>query len=759
MSLKPVNRLVGLALALVCTLAVTLPAIAESAVAPGWSFTGVSLSATRVTSGQPVTVTPQVTGDLGGATYNYVWQRNGSWAQGEWGSTVLSSGSGTPDSSATLSSEVSRPGSYTVYVDVTDRSGQTRTMSATLEVAPPSWSFSGVGLSASSVTSGEAVTVTPQVTGDLDGAAYNYVWQRNGSWAEGEWGSTVKDTGRGTGEASSTLTLTRPGTYTVYVDVTDRSGQTRTMSATLEVASPEWSFSGVELSSSSVTSGEPVTVTPQVTGDLGGAEYNYVWQRDGSWAEGEWGSTVLSEGAGTPDPSATLSSEVSRPGTYTVYVDVTDRSGRTRTMSATLEVAPPEWSFTGVEVSSSRVRVDEPVTVTPEVSGDLAGASYNYVWSYGGGWDLWGSTVRDEGKGTADPTGTLSLYRPGRYVLYVDVTDRSGRTRTMSAEVEAYDDSWSLDGVSAAPAEVVAGDDVTCAPEVSGDASGLRYNYVWQRDGSWAEGDWGSTELCTGSDTDEASHAGALGTPGRYTLYVDAVSARGERRTASTRVVAWGVTGVSASGSAASGWTASADLFEGHGVPGTLYRFRWASADGSASGTLQDWSVDGDVNFDASTLGDVGDFKVEIDVRYPNGFTATFDSGSIEYLTRAQRAVVDSAYKTSSYRGVSGWCAAWVSKVFAAAGYGWYSGDANDMYWAWCHSSNLSELRAGMVIAVDKSPTRLGRLYGHIGVYVGNGLVHDDEGYVREMTLRDWLNFYSQAGQPKWGWAGNVSLV
>ena len=263
---------------------------------------------------------------------------------------------------------------------------------------------------------------------------------------------------------------------------------------------PGWSFSGVELSSSSVTSGEAVTVTPQVTGDLGGATYNYVWQRNGSWAEGEWGSTVLSSGSGTPDSSATLSSEVSRPGTYTVYVDV---------------------------------------------------------------------------------------------------TDRSGRTRTMSAEVEAYDDSWSLDGVSAAPAEVVAGDDVTCAPEVSGDASGLRYNYVWQRDGSWAEGDWGSTELCTGSDTDEASHTGALGSPGRYTLYVDAVSQRGERRTASTQVVAWGVTGVSASGSAASGWTASADLFEGHEVPGALYRFRWASADGSASGTLQDWSVDGDVNFDA----------------------------------------------------------------------------------------------------------------------------------------------------------------
>ena len=530
---------------------------------PIWEFSGVELSASSVTSGEPVTVTPQVTGDLDGATYNYVWSYGGGWDL--WGSTVRDTGRGTNEATGTLT--LTRAGSYTVYVDVTDRAGQKRTMSTELEVASPDWTFTGVKLSPACVTSGETVTVTPQVSGDLDGASYNYVWSYEGGWDL--WGSTVRDTGKGTSDAEGKLTLAKAGTYTIYVDVTDRSGQKRTMSADFEVASPEWSFSGVELSSSSVTSGEPVTVTPLVTGDLGGATYNYVWQRNGSWAEGEWGSTVLSEGSGTPDSSATLASEVSRAGSYTVYVDVTDRAGEKRTMSATLEVASPEWSFTGVEVSSPRARVDEPVTVTPVTSGDLDGAEYNYVWSYGGGWDLWGSTVKDEGKATTDTTGTLSFYRPGRYVVYVDVTDRSGQKRTMSSEVEAYDDSWSLDGVTATPAEVVAGDEVTCAPVVSGDASGLRYNYVWQWDGSWAEGDWGSTELDEGSDTDEASHTGALGSPGRYTLYVDAVSQRGERRTASTQVVAWGVTGVSASGSAASGWTASADLFEGHEVPGT----------------------------------------------------------------------------------------------------------------------------------------------------------------------------------------------
>jgi hypothetical protein len=472
------NALLVFAVILTCVLAVPSMALAadsvdasgkeasvsESADAtkPIWEFTGVELSSSSVTSGEAVTVTPQVTGDLGGATYNYVWSYGGGWDL--WGSTVRDTGRGTNEATGTLA--LTKPGTYTVYVDVTDRSGQTRTMSATLEVTPPSWSFTGVGLSTSSVTSGEPVTVTPQVTGDLEGAEYNYVWQRNGSWAKGEWGSTVLSTGSGTPDSSATLAseVSRAGSYTVYVDVTDRSGRTRTMSATLEVTPPSWSFSGVELSASRVTSGEAVTVTPVTSGDLDGATYNYVWQRNGSWAEGEWGSTVLSGGSGTPDTSATLASEVSRPGSYTVYVDVTDRSGEKRTMSAQLEVASPEWEFSGVRVSSSRVRVDEPVTVTPQVSGDLGGASYNYVWSYEGGWDLWGSTVRDTGKGTSEASSELSFYRPGRYVLYVDVTDRSGRTRTMSAGVEAYDDSWSLDGVTAAPAEVVAGDEVTCAP-------------------------------------------------------------------------------------------------------------------------------------------------------------------------------------------------------------------------------------------------------------------------------------------------------
>ena len=620
----------------------------------------------------------------------------------------------------------------------------------------PEWSFTGVTLSSSRVTSGQPVTVKPEVSGDLDGATYNYVWSYEGGWDL--WGSTVRDGEGPTDEPAGTLTLARAGSYVLYVDVTDRSGVKRTMSATLEVAPPSWTFSGVSLSASRVTSGAPVTVKPVTSGDLDGATYNYVWQRGGSWADGDWGSTVRDTGRGTSDATCELAP--ARAGRYTIYVDVTDRSGQKCTMSATLEVASPSWTFSGVTVSSRRVRVDEPVTVKPEVSGDLDGATYNYVWSYEGGWDLWGSTVRDGGGPTDEPAGTLALSRPGRYVLYVDVTDRSGQKRTLPAGLEVYDDSWSLVGVDASPASVTAGDDVTYAPRVSGDASGLRYNYVWQWGGSWAEGDWGSTELYDGGDTDEASHTGALGTPGRYTLYVDAVSPRGERRTASTQVVAWGVTGVSVSGSAASGWTAGADLFEGHEVSGTRYRFRWASADGSASGTLSDWSSTSSVGFSRDALSsNSAAYEIYLDVKYPNGKTSTFASNSLYLLTNAQKRVISSACATPSVG--AGYCSEWVDNVFVNAGFYRYGmgKNANDLCRLYCKYTKLSDLQPGMIIAVEKSPTRLGRIYGHVAVYIGNGKVHDDEGYIREMSLANWLAYYSKVDTPRWGWYGNVPLA
>ena len=120
-------------------------------------------------------------------------------------------------------------------------------------------------------------------------------------------------------------------------------------------------------------------------------------------------------------------------------------------------------------------------------------------------------------------------------------------------------------------------------------------------------------------------------------------------------------------------------------------------------------------------------------------------------------AVIGACYNTGS-PGL-GYCAAWVTNVFINAGIGAFYGDACDMYARWCLSSNREALAKGMVVAVSTwSGTRAGQIYGHIGIYVGDGVVMDNVGYIRSIRLDDWLATYSTTVTPRWGWLGGVKL-
>lgn len=119
-------------------------------------------------------------------------------------------------------------------------------------------------------------------------------------------------------------------------------------------------------------------------------------------------------------------------------------------------------------------------------------------------------------------------------------------------------------------------------------------------------------------------------------------------------------------------------------------------------------------------------------------------------------AVINACYSTPS-PGVS-LCAAWVTNVFANAGIGTFWGNADDMYYAWCGTSTAN-IQPGMIVAVNSSPSSYaGRIYGHIGIYLGNGTVMDNIGYVRTTTLSYWVSYYSALATPLCGWLGGVVL-
>lgn len=131
----------------------------------------------------------------------------------------------------------------------------------------------------------------------------------------------------------------------------------------------------------------------------------------------------------------------------------------------------------------------------------------------------------------------------------------------------------------------------------------------------------------------------------------------------------------------------------------------------------------------------------------------------LDGTTTGSQARVIAACKTTGSPGY-GLCAMWVSMVFSNAGFPYAGGNANDMYNAWTTSSNRADLKPGMIVAVSThSHTSAGRIYGHIGIYIGDGIMMDNIGYIRTISVNEWIRFYSTTVTPRWGWLMGIKLA
>lgn len=132
-----------------------------------------------------------------------------------------------------------------------------------------------------------------------------------------------------------------------------------------------------------------------------------------------------------------------------------------------------------------------------------------------------------------------------------------------------------------------------------------------------------------------------------------------------------------------------------------------------------------------------------------SGVSGTISSGN---ASSKGQAIVNACYQVGSPG--SGLCAMWVSQVYSRAGYGYPGGNANNMYWNYCTSSNKGDLQPGMIIAVSTwTGTSAGRIYGHVGIYIGDGMVMHNVGSIQTMGLDAWINTYGTTVTPRWGWA------
>ena len=140
------------------------------------------------------------------------------------------------------------------------------------------------------------------------------------------------------------------------------------------------------------------------------------------------------------------------------------------------------------------------------------------------------------------------------------------------------------------------------------------------------------------------------------------------------------------------------------------------------------------------------------------------DTYAEEYAARVLAAIDETP------AAASGYCASWVTQVMSNAGIltyniknlrptessyavtagltdDWYSDstgfNAND-YWAYvCDSSDYDDLKVGMVIATRSSFTYLGKQFGHVGIYIGDGEVISSVGYLEVLSLDEWIDRYN----------------
>lgn len=103
-------------------------------------------------------------------------------------------------------------------------------------------------------------------------------------------------------------------------------------------------------------------------------------------------------------------------------------------------------------------------------------------------------------------------------------------------------------------------------------------------------------------------------------------------------------------------------------------------------------------------------------------------------------------------------CAAWVTGVYQAAGAPVIPmGNAIDMYNAFASTGNSSQdnIPPGAIVCGSGSGY-MGELYGHVGVYIGDGMVANNLGYFSVQTLAEWCSWQTANCQGHVGWIGWV---
>ena len=214
---------------------------------------------------------------------------------------------------------------------------------------------------------------------------------------------------------------------------------------------------------------------------------------------------------------------------------------------------PHPYSVNGISFSEELGHAGSTVKIGVNVSGKTDGLRYKFVWHRAGSdWSdsNWGVIGQD----LTSPSISWTLPQAGEYGIYADVIDSNGYV-TSTSKYKVV--NWSLESLEVS-GDARCGKPVKLQAKVSGDASGLKYKFVWEK-GGWAK--WGVAQQPSASSSCEWTPT----EPGEYTVYLDVIDGSAERHL--TRKVT--VEGTPIMGSLQTSVDAMVNLYEstGHTYP------------------------------------------------------------------------------------------------------------------------------------------------------------------------------------------------
>ena len=324
--------------------------------------------------------------------YKFVWEKD-NWA--DWGTIQNFS------DNSTCTWMPTEAGTYNLYVDVRDATGKVQSTSIQVKLTEK-WSFDSITVTpTTSNVVGDQATIAVNTSGNNSSLQYKFVWEKN-NWAD--WGTIQNFSDNPT----CTWIPSQSGTYTFYVDIKDSTGKVTSKTYTYKVGTI-----GLNVEGSSTQEYKPGMEVELTTYAPQGTQYKFVWEKD-NWAD--WGTIQ------NFSDNSTCTWMPTEAGTYNLYVDVRDATGKVQSTSIQVKLTE-KWSFDSITVTPTTSNVvGDQATIAVNTSGNNSSLQYKFVWEKNN-WADWG-TIQNF---SDNPTCTWIPSQSGTYTFYVDIKDSTGK--------------------------------------------------------------------------------------------------------------------------------------------------------------------------------------------------------------------------------------------------------------------------------------------------------------------------------------------